>query len=146
MEPRWPPRHCVSITSMSGEQRKNRKSELARAIAFGLSAAEWGLQNGVAKTTACRWARDPKVKAVVNSHRRKALDHALGVMSGQVAEAARAIGALGQNAASESVQLGALKAVFTNLLAVSKFAGVELRLTELEERFNGRSGNTTRPA
>jgi hypothetical protein len=131
---------------MSDEERKKRKSQLARAVALGQSTEDWALQNGVAERTAYRWARDPKVKAVVNSHRRKALDHALGVMSGRVAGAARAIGALGQNAASESVQLGALKAVFTNLLAVSKFAGVELRLTELEERFNGRSGNTTRHA
>jgi hypothetical protein len=136
----------VSTTSMSQEQRKNRKSQLARAMASGQSTAEWARQNGVPERTAYRWARDPKVRASVNSHRRKALDQSLGVMSGQVTWAAEAIGDLGRTAASESVRLGALKAVFYNLVAVSKFAGLELRLTELEDRFNGHGGSTNRPA
>jgi hypothetical protein len=139
----WPLR---GTTAMSKEQRKNRKLELALAVALGQSTAEWALQNGVAERTAYRWAREPRVKAVVNSHRRKALDQALGVMSGQVTWAAEGIGALGRNAASESVQLGALKAVFTNLVAVSKFSGLELRLTEVEKRVHGRSRNKNRPA
>jgi len=131
---------------MSEEQRQNRKSQLARAIAIGQSTVEWARQNGVPERTAYRWARDPKVKASVNSHRRKAIDQSLGVMSGQLTSAAEAIGDLGRNAASESVRLAALKAVFANMVAVSKFAGLELRITELEEQFGARTGNTIRPA
>ena len=99
-------------------------------------------ENRISRRTAYRWAKDPKVKAAVNSHRRTAVDQSLAVMSEQVTWAAQAIGDLGKNAVSESVRLGALKAVFANLVAVSKFTGLEKRITELEEQFHARTRST----
>ena len=54
----------VSITKMSEEQRQNRKSQLARAMAKGQSVGEWSRQSGVAERTAYRWAKEAKFKAV----------------------------------------------------------------------------------
>jgi Homeodomain-like domain len=134
--------HRVSATAMSGEQRTSRKRQLVIALAEGKkSLDDWAQENGVSRRTAYRWAKDPKVKADVNAHRRAAVDQSLAVMSGQLTWAAEAIGDLGKNAASDSVKLGALKAVFANLIAVSKFAGFETRLAALEERFHGRTGS-----
>jgi hypothetical protein len=127
---------------MSGEERKGRKSKLVIALLEGKKSLDaWAKENGVSRRTAYRWAQDPKVRAVVNAHRRAAVDQSLAVMSGQVTWAAQAIGDLCKNAASESVKLGALKAVFANLVAVSKFAGFEVRLTELEDQFHARTGS-----
>jgi hypothetical protein len=127
---------------MSGEERKGRKSKLVIALLEGNKSLDaWAKENGVSRRTAYRWAKDPKVRAVVNAHRRAAVDQSLAVMSGQVTWAAQAIGDLGKNAASDSVKLGALKAVFANLVAVSKFAGFEDRLTELEDQFHAGTGS-----
>jgi hypothetical protein len=127
---------------MSGEQRRSRKGQLVIALLEGRkSLDDWARENGVSRRTAYRWAKDPKVRAAVNAHRRAAVDQSIAVMSGQVTWAAQAIGDLGKNAASDSVKLGALKAVFANLVAVSKFAGFEDRLTELEDQFHARTGS-----
>jgi hypothetical protein len=61
------------------------------------------------------------------------------------ASCARSIAKLGKNAVKESVKLAALRAVFSDMMAVSKFAGLEDRVTELEEQFGDRTGNTSRP-
>ena len=50
---------------------------------------------------------------------------------------------LGESAASESVRLSALRAVMSDLIAVSNFAGLELRVAELEEQFHARTGNAS---
>jgi hypothetical protein len=134
--------HRVSATPMSGQQRTSRKKQLVIALTEGKLLDDWARENGISRRTAYRWAKDPKVKAAVNLHRRMAVDQSLAVMSEQVTWAAKAIGELGKNAASESVKLRALKAVFANLVAVSKFGGLEERITELEEQFHARTRST----
>jgi hypothetical protein len=131
---------------MSGEQRKSRKGQLVIALVEGkTSLDDWAKENGVSRRTAYRYAKDPKVKAAVNANRRAAVDRSLAVMSGQVTWAAEAIGVLCKDAASESVKLGALKAVFANLVKVSKFAGFEDRITQIEEKLDAHTGNTAIP-
>jgi hypothetical protein len=138
--------HRVKATAMSGEQRTSRKRQLVIALAEGKkSLDEWAQENGISRRTAYRWAKDPKVKAAVSAHRRAAVDQSLAVMSGQVTWAAEAIGDLCKNAASESVKLGALKAVFTNLVAISKFAGFEERIAGIEEKLDAYTRNTALP-
>jgi hypothetical protein len=127
---------------MSGEQRKNRKSNLARALAVGQSTAEWAVQNDVAERTAYRWAKEPKVRAAVEAHRRKFLNQAVGLLSGRLTRAAGAIADLGETAESESVRLSANKAVFSTMITGSKFAVLEQRMTEIEEILNARTGST----
>jgi hypothetical protein len=121
------------------------KGQLAIAIAGGLSASRWAAANKVPTRTAQKWARDPKVRAEVERVRRRALDRAVGRMARRVTWATDGIVKLAGGAESESVKLAALKAIFSNMMAVSKFGGLEDRMTELEEQFGDRTGNTTHP-
>jgi hypothetical protein len=120
------------------------KGLLALAIAQGISIADWAKKNNVAERTAYRWARDPKVRAKVASCRRHVLNEALGLMSSHVTKAAAGIAALSENAVSESVKLAALRAIFSNMMAVSEFSSLEERMTLIEERLDERDGNTRR--
>jgi hypothetical protein len=118
------------------------KGLLALAIAQGKSIADWAIKNDVAERTAYRWARDPKVRAKVASCRRHLVDEALGVMSSQVTKAAAGIATLSENAVSESVKLAALRAIFSNMMAVSEFSTLEERMTRIEERLDERDRNS----
>ena len=120
------------------------KGLLALAIAQGKPIAEWAQSNDVPERTAYRWARDPKVRAKVASSRRHLVDEALGVMSSQVTKAAEGIATLSQNAVSESVKLAALRAIFSNMMAVSEFSTLEQRMTRIEERLDERDRNARR--
>jgi hypothetical protein len=55
-------------------------------------------------------------------------------MSEQVNSAVEGISTLSKEASSESVRLAALKAIVANTVSLSKFAALEKRVTELEER------------
>ena len=55
-------------------------------------------------------------------YRRRALDRAVGLMSSGRRWAVEQIVNLGENAASEAVRLAALRAILSDMIAVSKFA------------------------
>jgi hypothetical protein len=128
---------------MSGAVRQVRKIDLALAVAMGISPKKWGEENGVKQSTAYEWAQDPKVKARVNSIRRRAVDGSVGRLSKRLTWAAEGIVQLADNATSESVRLAALRAVSSELIKQSKFGGLEDRVTELEERFDDRNCNAS---
>jgi len=98
-----------------------------------------------AQTDGLRWASEPKVRATVESCRRRALDRVVGVMARRATWATGQIAKLGKNAESESVKLAALRAVFSDMIAATKFGVLEDRLTELEEQFGDRTGHASRP-
>jgi hypothetical protein len=81
---------------------------------------------------------------MVESIRRKAIDRAVGLMSVRAGWAACQIVKLGGNADSESVRLSALRAILSDMISVSKFGGLEDRMTEIEEHIRGRTGNPDR--
>ena len=90
------------------------------------------------KRTAYRWAREPKVRAAVERSRRRAVDRAIGRMSHRVTWAAEGIAKLAESAASESVRLAANRAIFSDMMAVSEFADLEDRMTQIEGQLNER--------
>ena len=119
---------------MSEDERTDLKHTLAAAIAEGQSCARWASANGVAERTAQRWAVEPEVRAVVESHRRGTLDLAVGRMSRRVAWVIEEIARLAKHARSESVRLAALRSILTDMMAVCEFAGLEERIARLEEQ------------
>ena len=123
---------------------QNQKSQLAVAIAQGMTVAAWARKNNVPRRTAFRWASEPKIRASVESARRRALDRAVGRMAKHVTWAADGIARLAKNADSESVRLAALRAIFSNMMAVSEFAGLEERMTQIEEQLRDETGNAAR--
>jgi hypothetical protein len=126
---------------MTGESTNSQKMLLAVAIAEGTAVAEWALRAGVPERTAYYWAAQPEVRAEVESIRRRALDEAIGRLAKRATWAVDRIVNLGENAASESVRLSALRAVMSDFIAVSNFAGLEVRVAALEEQSHERTGN-----
>ena len=117
---------------------------LAVAIAEGTCHRQMGANNDVPERTAYRWATEPEVRAEVASIRRRALDRGrrpdgrschLGRRPDPRARRDRrlrvgpAVGAAG---------------LMSDMMAVSKFAGLEDRMTELEEQVHDAStGNAS---
>ncbi|MGO9466562.1 MAG: hypothetical protein ACLQVF_20665 [Isosphaeraceae bacterium] len=125
--------HWLSFTTMAGEHRESKKAQLALALARGLSISDWACTNQVPESTAFRWAKDRKVRRLVAALRRRFLDQAVGLLASNAAGAAGRILKLGEIAASESVQLRALRAILTDAVAVAEFATLEERLGFVEE-------------
>jgi hypothetical protein len=125
---------------MFQEQPKGGKTQLALALAQGVSAAQWARANQVPNNTAYRWARDPKVRKAVESHRRRTIDEAIGKMTKQSTWAVGGIIAIAKEAESDSVRLRALRSIFSELMAVSKHSGLEARMAEIEAKIEERRG------
>jgi hypothetical protein len=125
---------------MSQEQPKGGKTELALALAQGISAAQWARANQVPKNTAYRWARDRKVRSAVESHRRRTIDQAIGRMTKQSTRAVDGIIRIAREAESDSVRLRAYRAIFSDMMAVTKHSGFEARIAELEEKLEEQRG------
>ena len=128
--------------TMEKEVRRHKKMNLALAIAEGESIAEWARQNGVAERTAFYWAKDPPVRREVDACRRRALNQAVGRLTGMAMNAVDGIAHLAKAADSESVQLRAWRGVLADLMSVSKFSVLEYRMTEIEEELDKRTGHT----
>ena len=127
---------------MSEGLPQDRKTQLAFAIAQGSSLKKWAEANNVSKSTAYRWADEPDVKACVTAIRRRALDRAVGQLSRHVNRAAVGIVKLADTASSEAVKLSALRAIYADMFAASRFGGLEDRVAELEgERAREHTGN-----
>jgi hypothetical protein len=121
------------MSAMPGERSRSRKTDLALAIASGTSVTAWARGNHVPRRTAYRWSGEPKVPAAVESYRRRAVDRAIGRMARRVTRATDGIAKLAKGAESESVKLTALRAILSDMMAVSQFAGLEQRITENEK-------------
>jgi len=127
------------------ELPQKQKTQLALALAQGVTVAAWARGNRVPRRTAYRWAADPNVRATAESCRRHALDRAVGRMATRATWAVDQIVALGASAESESVKLRALRAVLSDMMKVSEFSALEVRMTEIEEELRVRTGYTRRP-
>jgi hypothetical protein len=128
---------------MTAESTTSQKLLLAFAIAEGTSVEKWASANGVPERTAYHWAAQREVRAEVESIRRRALDEGIGLLAGRITWAVDGIVKLGDHARSESVRLSALRAVMSDFVAVSNFAGLEARVAELEEQLHERTGTAS---
>lgn len=137
---------CPGIPRQRAESTRQRQiSELVMAIAEGKPVHEWATNNGVPRRTAYRWAREPKVRAKVETIRRQALDQAVGQMTSNIGMVTAGIMELAQGASSESVRLAALRAVASDMMALSKFGVMEDRMTKIEERLDANARHANRP-
>jgi hypothetical protein len=135
--------HRGPIRVMAEETRESNKIQLAVALAQGSSISAWARANNVAKETARRWAREPEVRAEIEALRRDAIDRAVSVFARRAGWAANGICKLASRAESESVKFRALRAVLGDMMAVSKFSGLDERMSELEEFVRKQQGGGT---
>ncbi len=129
-QPSW--RNTAEMHEVASEMEE-KKSSLGVAIARGQSVAAWARKNGVAERTAQRWAREPEVRKEVANCRRRLMSRALGRMTPNTARAAEIIVRIAVESDSEAVRLKAARAVFSDLIAGSKFSDLEERILEVEE-------------
>jgi hypothetical protein len=122
---------------MEAEHRKSTKAQLVFALARGISPAKWARNNGVTKMTAYRWSKQPEVRKAVEAFRRRTLDLAIGRFTTLSTRATDGIAKLVREADSDSVRLKACRAVFSDMVTVTKFVGWESRLAVLEEKAGG---------
>ena len=137
------PSHLEPMNTMSGEQRKTRISELATAIAEGKSVAEWRSPTRCPSGRPTDGHRDPRVRAEVDSCRRRAVDRAVGRMARRATWATDGIATLAKDAKSESVRLAALRSILSDMISVSEFAGLEQRIAEIEEQIHAQAAAST---
>jgi hypothetical protein len=114
------------------------KVQLGIAIAQGSSASAWARANDVPIPTACRWAKEPEVLCAVQEYRRRLLDRAVGQMAKRANWAAIETYRMAKEARSETVKLRAIRAILADMMAVSKFSGLECRMSEIEEQLRAR--------
>jgi hypothetical protein len=113
---------------------RSRQSQVGGALAAGATVVEWAEQNHVSERTAYRWAGSRGVIDEVKAIRGAALHRAIGRLSGHAGNAAEQINRLAGEAVSESVRLGASRAVLAELMTVSSDAALERRMAEIERR------------
>ena len=116
------------------EPEEATKTGLAHALARGVTVASWARANNVPRNTAYRWSNDPEVRRMVLTFRRRILDQAVGRMARRATKAAEVIVQVAENAESESVRLRAARAVLSDMVTISRFADVEARMQEFEEK------------
>jgi hypothetical protein len=126
---------------MSEQEREIRKSQLAIAIAQGGSVAEWARANSVPRSTAYKWANEREFRRQVEACRRQSIDQAVDYLAKLTPWAAARIAELAESADSESVRLRALRAIFADMMAASKYTGLEERVGHLEDHLcRGQAG------
>ena len=130
---------------MESEHRKSTKSQLALALARGISPAKWARENDVTKMTAYRWAKEPEVRKAVESYRCRMIDLAVGRMSSRTAWAADGIASIAKDGTSDSVRLRAFRSIFSDMLTVSSYSGLTARMSKIEERLGAKEVNDGRP-
>ena len=118
---------------MSEQPEKGSKDQLAIAVGRGVSISAWARANEVPKATACRWANEPDVKKAVLSYRRRMLDRAVGQMTKHSGGAVETIRRISRAGDSDTVQLKAARALISDMISLSKYTGLEERLSEVEE-------------
>ena len=110
-------------SAMSEQPRKNTKTQLALAIAQGVSVEKWARTNGVPRRTAFLWAKEPEVRKVVQACRRRVIDQAVGQMTKLSTRAVHTIGWLSEKGDSHAIRLKASRAVLSDVIKVSRVLG-----------------------
>jgi hypothetical protein len=128
---------------MQEDHRKNSKTYLALAIAQGITPARWARANDVSKMTAYRWAKEPEVRRAVESFRRRMIDKAVGRMTKLTSWAVDGIAGIAKDAESDWVRLRAFRSIFSDMMTVSAYSGLEARMTQIEEGLRGQPGDET---
>jgi hypothetical protein len=125
---------------MSENERDVRKSQLAISIAQGESVGEWARANSVPRATAYRWANEREFRKEVEARRRQSIDQAVDYLAKLTPWAAARIAEMAESADSELVRLRALRAIFADMMAASKYTGLEERVGHLEDRLSEQQG------
>jgi hypothetical protein len=110
--------------------------ELATAIATGVTVRAWAKHKGIPERTAYDWARMPGVREQVAQIRRRFIDATVGKLVTLARKATRELDKLLDPKVTETVRLGAIRTVLSNLVDISSWADYEARLAAIERRLD----------
>lgn len=122
---------------MSGGARHNADSTLAGGLAMGKTVEEAAKAAGVSPATAFRRLQEPTFKAEVGRLRSAMLERALGTLSEASTLAAMTLSDLASGAESETVRLGAAKAVLEIGTRLREHVDFDERIAALERNAAG---------
>jgi hypothetical protein len=129
---------------MTEEPESGTKEQLALAVACGSSVRSWARRANVPRVTAQRWSKDPEVRKMAEELRRRALDRAVGKVTMRSTWIMDRMTRIATEGDSDEVKLKALRGLLAELIAVSKYSGLEARMTEIEKTLDARRGNANR--
>jgi hypothetical protein len=124
---------------VSEEAYEHMKSHFALAVAQGISAAAWARDNHVSELVVGEWSSDEEVRKKVETYRRDVLDQVVGGMNKLAPWVVEQLAKLARTAVSETVRLRSLRAIVVDMMAVSRYAGLEFRMTAIEEKLAQRA-------
>jgi hypothetical protein len=127
---------------MAAENLEDPKTQLAVALAQGVSVGAWARAHDVPRSTVYRWASEREVRKTVETCRRHAIDRMVGQMVKRGNWAVGGIAALAKGAESESVRLKAFRSILLDVLTVCRHTELESRMAQVEERLAQRDGKT----
>ena len=128
---------------------KNHLSEGRKSISLLRWHRESPPPNGGGRTTCQKTRpstgrREREVRKEVEACRRGIMDEAVGRLTKHSTWAADGIAALARDSESDSVRLRAFRSIFLDSISVSKYNGLEGRVTEMEERISARDNNAAK--
>ena len=121
---------------LAGRGRRKADWLIAVALAGGATIVEAADVAGVGQRTVYRRLVDPGFQDLVRQIRRQALDRAVGRLATSTTSAAQTLVEL-LGAASETVRLGAARAILDLGVTTPDVVDADTRITELENRLEG---------
>ncbi len=129
-------------SAMGEKPRKSTKTQLALAIAQGVSVAKWCTHERSGPANGLPVAQDREVRKVVQACRRRVIDQAVGQMTKHSTRAVHTITWLSDEGDSHEIRLKAARAVLSDMIAVSKYSDLEDRVREVETMLDSPPGAT----
>jgi len=117
---------------MAGKGRRKGNSELVLSLASGKTIRDAAQQAGLSERTAFRRINDPEFRRQVREARSEMFSRSLGLLADASTSAVGTLRQLSLSAMSESVRLGAAKAILEIGNRVREVNEIEVRLSELE--------------
>lgn len=131
---------------MPGGDRQNADELLAGYLASGMRIEDAARKAGVAESTAYRRRRNPKFQQRVQELRNEMLGRAVGILADGASEASATLWWLVQKAKSESVRLGACRALLEMGTRLRESAELAEQVADLRRQLEELKNNGHRNA
>jgi hypothetical protein len=121
---------------MSHQGRHGADDALLLALACGATKENAALKAGVSERTVYRRLKDPDFRQRLQALRSDMVQRAANVLTAAAMEAVKTLLSLQEGTVSNSVRLGAARAILEQGARLRELADVEERLTALERRLD----------
>ncbi|HEV3446447.1 MAG TPA: hypothetical protein VG099_17520 [Gemmataceae bacterium] len=121
---------------MSHQGRHGADEALLLALACGATKENAALKAGVSERTVYRRLQDPDFRQRLQELRKDMVQRAANVLTASAMEAVKTLLSLQQGTVTNSVRLGAARAILEQGMRLRELADLEERLAALEQRLD----------